>query len=228
MDREGDLMGSHKVGTAIATGLATSSGSSFRSLKFKISLLGPFDHYNRIILNHTCQFMLPTTEQSSIGVTISGDSLMKIYPNENFQETKIYFNYTLWNISCKRDYRDLRPLYYKASEGIIIPLTYDTISQLPDYFFEIQDRSAYITIIFLFMCPSNQITPILEMMDDFFSEQKIAYEWRQIMSPKECIDIVADKFYEKSISKVKRDYYCLDFIDPALLGIDDSLFLLSD
>ncbi len=82
--------------------------------------------------------MLPTTEQSSIGVTISGDSLMKIYPNENFQETKIYFNYTLWNISCKRDYRDLRPLYYKASEGIIIPLTYDTISQLPDYFFEIQ------------------------------------------------------------------------------------------
>jgi hypothetical protein len=57
-----------------------------------------------------------------------------------------------------------------------------------------------------------------EMLQGFFAEQKIQVEYKTISDPRECIETIADRFYEKHSSKLKRDYFYGYFIEPTQLG----------
>jgi hypothetical protein len=60
------------------------------------------------------------------------------------------------------------------------------------------------------------------MIHEFFQECDLDYECKSISHPKESIEFIAEKFYEKHNKKIKRDYYAVHFIDSISLPVSET------
>lgn len=108
--------------------------------KKKVCILGGYENYKDEFQKTISSDCLPIENKQNLGVNIS-----KI---DYFYNLDQKFEYLLWNIDCSQNRAFLRSTFYSGADAVIIFVSEEKVTQIKQYFDEIQSMSPDISLIF--------------------------------------------------------------------------------
>ena len=130
-------------------------------IKKKVCILGGYENYKDEFQKRVSSDCLPVENKHNLGVNIS-----KI---DYFYKFDQKFEFILWNIDCGQNRAFLRSTFYSGADALIIFVSEEKVSQIKQYFDEIQTR---IPDIFLVFCVILENLSEADIINSYFNTEE--------------------------------------------------------
>lgn len=177
-------------------------------IKKKVCILGGYENYKDEFQKRISSDCLPIENKQNLGVNIS-----KIDFSYKFDQK---FEYLLWNIDCSQNRAFLRSTFYSGADALIIFVSEEKVTQIKQYFDEIQTRIPEIILVFCVILENSSKKHIVNTYfnTEEFNSLKLVHSIKtyKISNQSEIFQQISSMVLKKIETKELENHIIINFI----------------